>query len=93
MQETEKQFHDYLEVLLGSTFGFVPQINVSMPSAQTVQIMVDGTDEQRRMIMGREGKNLTALKMVIRIFARRRNCYAYIYITPNPDRFGQQSDE
>lgn len=91
--ELEKQFRDYIQVLIGGTFGFVPNVTVTTISNKVVQIFIDGTEAERAQLVGKEGNNLAILKGIVRIFSRVRKCDSYIYIKPKQTKYSGYHEE
>lgn len=91
--ELEKQFRDYVQVLIGGTFGFVPDVTVTTISDRVVQIFIGGTEEERAQLVGREGNNLKILKGILRIFSRVRKSDSYIYIKPKQTKYSGYHEE
>lgn len=79
----EKEFEKYTKEIIRLTFGFEPQVTAIFPSDTTVQLNLDGSERERRLMMGREGNNLRAIKGLLRVFSKTNNRFCYLYIIPN----------
>ena len=77
-----KDFQKYIEQIINLTFGFVPHIRVEEPYVGTVQIFIEGSPDERAMIMGKEGKTITALTRLINCYGRKHNTFCYTYVRP-----------
>lgn len=84
----EKYFRAYISQIIELTFGFTPIVIIDFPSKNTLQVTLDGEESQRAQMMGREGKNLHALKMLFRIYAKRNDYSSAIYVKPPTDEYG-----
>ena len=82
---TEQEIRQYLTLIINSTWGFIPSIEVNFPTAGTVQVFLDGSPAERSDLMGKESRNLHAIKQLLRIFSRKRGVFSYIYIKPPQD--------
>ena len=78
----QEKFQNYVFQLIETTCGFKPTIRVVEPAQGTVQIFIDGSPNERALIMGREAKNAQAFTRMIHIFARRNGYFAYFYVSP-----------
>jgi len=81
----EREFKAYIEQICSLTFGFVPKTEVNFPTDGTVQVILDGSPVERSSLMGKDARNFQALKMLLRIFARKRNLFSYLYIKVNDE--------
>ena len=78
----KNEFTEYLEQIINLTCGFKPALKVVEPYSGTIQVWIEGTPDERALIMGKEAKNLQAFTKLAHIFARRHNTYIYIYVRP-----------
>jgi len=76
-KKIEKLFHEYMDTLIDNTFGFTAEITVTKV-ADNIYILLDGDVEKRSFMMGKEGRNLEAMRGVARLFARRNHMYINI---------------
>lgn len=79
------EFKNLVETMISMTFGFTPHVKIIVPYANTIQIWIEGEQEERAIIMGKDGKNIAAISRLAFIFARRNNCYVYIYVQPKDE--------
>jgi len=79
------EFKEYIEKIIELTCGFKPVINVEEPYKGTIQIWVSGTPTERALVMGKEAKNIQAFYRLVCIFARRKNCFVYLYVKPRDE--------
>lgn len=69
----------YIINLISSTFGFIPIIEV-VEEMNVFTIELDGSAHERSMMMGKMAQNFRSIKNLIKIFAKRNNIEAFIYI-------------
>lgn len=80
MNETKEAFNNYILQLIVLTFGFTPTIKIEMPNEGIVKIFLDGSEDQRKQIMGHHAQNFHALRRLLVCFSRRYDVYAYLYL-------------
>ena len=78
----EQLFVTYITQLVEITYGFTPQVSISMPDPTKVAIVLDGNEIERSMMMGRKASNFKAIKMLFRTFCRRHGYFSYLFIAP-----------
>jgi predicted RNA-binding protein Jag len=76
------EFKNYIENIIELTCGFKPTVDVKEPYNGTIQIWISGSQNERALIMGKEARNIQAFNRLACIFARRKNCFIYIYVKP-----------
>ncbi len=76
----EEKFKTYVENIIELTLGFKPEVVVTQLDNKSVQIMLDGTPEQRAEMMGRDANNFQAFKGITRLYGRREGKLSYLYI-------------
>jgi hypothetical protein len=81
-----------MEQIINLTCGFKPALRVIEPTVGTIQVWIEGTPDERALIMGKEAKNLQAFTRLAHIFARRHKLFCYIYIRPK-DELDKRLDE
>ena len=93
-KKIEKLFYDYMDTLIENTFGFNAEITVTLV-ADNVYIHLDGDVEKRSFLMGKEGRNLEAMRGVSRLFARRNHMYININLKTDglAKNYTNQSEE
>lgn len=75
----EQDIRKFLEGILLPVFGFIPEIEIAFPSNLSIQIWFNGDNEQRRILMGKDGKNITAIHRMLTVFNHRQGFKDYIY--------------
>jgi len=75
-----KEFQTYLQTIIEMTCGFTPTIKVVELAPGTIQAFMEGTAEQQALMMGREGKTISALTRLALIFGKRHNFFPYVYV-------------
>ena len=78
----QQEFSNYMEQIINLTCGFKPALRVIEPTTGTIQVWIEGTPDERALIMGKEAKNLQAFTRLAHIFARRHKLFCYIYVKP-----------
>lgn len=76
----EALFKTYMENLILDTFGFMPKVTVVQQVYNVYNITLDGDDTERRMMMGKGAANFQILKGMVRLFARKNQAYAFLFI-------------
>ena len=76
------EFKEYMDEIITRTCGFHPTLDIQEPYPGTVQVWITGTPTERSLVMGKEAKNIQAISRLAHIFARRHNCFVYIYVKP-----------
>ena len=76
----EQELKEYLETIIQMTCGFTPTVKVVELAPGTIQAFMEGTQEEQALMMGREGKTITALTRMALIFGKRHNFFPYVYI-------------
>jgi hypothetical protein len=71
-----------MEQIINLTCGFKPALRVIEPTVGTIQVWIEGTPDERALIMGKEAKNLQAFTRLAHIFARRHKVFIYLYVKP-----------
>ena len=87
-----QEFTKYMEQIITLTCGFKPALRVIEPTTGTIQVWIEGTPDERALIMGKEAKNLQAFTKLAHIFARRHNLFCYIYVRPK-DKLDKRLEE
>lgn len=82
----EQIIKKYVEDVVLLTFGFSPIVEIKNFDLKSVGVFVDGTPDQRALMMGVEARNFQALKTMIRIFGRSHNVICYLYISPKDEK-------
>ena len=82
MENETLLFEGYIKGLIQLTYGFEPTVWTEYPEAGKVSIVIDGSEVERSIIMGREGNNFRAVKFLFKEFARRHGFFAYLFISP-----------
>lgn len=73
---------NYVVKLITHTFGFVPKIQVYFDSADCIKVFLDGSEDERKMMMGKFSNNFQAIKTMLRIFCKTNGYDSYLYIAP-----------
>lgn len=76
----KEQFSKYIISLIESTFGFKPVCRVEMPNDGVVKIYLDGTEGERKQIMGYHAQTFNALKQLLMCFSKKYNMYVFLYL-------------
>ncbi len=76
----KNNFEQYSSQLVLITLGFKPVVRVEEMSSVSVRIFLDGNEVERKMMMGRHGKNLAAMRKMLDIFSRQQNASGTLYI-------------
>lgn len=77
----------YLCYVLMLTFGFVPTVEAFEYEGKQMEFVMDGSDAERRWLMGSDASNLRGMKALLKVFAGRRGYKASLYI-----RFSNEKD-
>ena len=91
-----KEFQTYLEKIVEMTCGFKPTVKVLEIAPGTLQAFLEGTQDEQALMMGREGKTITALTRFALIFGKRHQFFPYIYVrrkSETDDAFGETLKE
>ena len=80
-----KEFQTYLENIIESTCGFKPKVRVDEITPGTMQAFLEGTQEQQALMMGKEGRTITAITRLALIYGKRHNFFIYIYVRRRED--------
>lgn len=73
---------NYITRLITNTFGFVPKVQVYFDSTEYIKVLLDGSEDERRMMMGKFANNFQAIKTMLRIFCKTHGHDSYLYIAP-----------
>ena len=85
-------FTIYMNTIIEMTCGFKPPLKVVEPYPGTIQVWIEGTPDERALIMGRMGKTIEAFSRLAQIFARRHKYFVYVYVKPR-DNVQEHLDE
>lgn len=75
-----KIFTDYINTIVSSTFQFTPIVLIEELPNKTIQVILDGTDQQRKEMMGKEANTFHSLKLLLKIFAHKHDRFGFLYI-------------
>ena len=87
-----QEFITYMNTIIEMTCGFKPSLKVIEPTTGTIQVWIEGTPDERALIMGRMGKTIEAFSRLAQIYSRRHKYFCYIYVKPK-DGVQQALDE
>jgi hypothetical protein len=76
----EKLFKDYISSVICLTFDFIPEVKVVVENAGVLKVFLDGTEDQRKQMMGHDSLTFQALKRLLVCFSKQHNVYVYLYI-------------
>ena len=68
-----ENFEKYLQTILHATFSFYPIIEVTELPGKVISCTLDGTPKERAEMMGKEAHTFQAIKMLLRVFARKQD--------------------
>jgi hypothetical protein len=80
--EFENIYIEYVRTIVETTFGFNPIITMTIPAPNKVAIVLNGTEQERSLMMGKEAGNFKAIKLLLRAFARRHGDFSYLFMYP-----------
>jgi|ERR1035437_177229 predicted RNA-binding protein Jag len=78
-------FTNYMNTIIEMTCGFKPPLKVVEPYPGTIQVWIEGTPDERALVMGRGGKTIEAFSRLAQIYARRHKYFIYIYVKPKSE--------
>ena len=87
-----QEFITYMNTIIEMTCGFKPSLKVIEPYPGTIQIWIEGSPDERALIMGRMGETIKAFSRLAQIFARRHKYFVYVYVKPK-NQIEQNLDE
>lgn len=70
----------YIKSLVSITFQFTPNVEVKSVNEYTYQVTMRGTEEETRLLMGKDGNTFHSIKHLLRCFGRRHNIFIYPYV-------------
>lgn len=73
-------FENYILNLVHDTFGFQPLIRTEMPNAGVIKIFLDGSEDERKQMMGYHAQNFHALKQMLICFSKKYKVYVFLYL-------------
>lgn len=65
------------------TFGFRPVVIAEETQPGVVSISLNGSQVERSIMMGKDAKTYQTIKHLLRLFARRNNCYSFLRVEPS----------
>ena len=81
-----------MNTIIEMTCGFKPPLKVVEPYPGTIQVWIEGTPDERALIMGRMGKTIEAFSRLAQIFARRHKYFVYVYVKPKSSTEQEMND-
>lgn len=73
-------FKSYIITIIKMTFGFIPEVRIDMPNDGVIKIFLDGTESERKQMMGYHATNFNALKQLLICFSKKYQMYVFLFI-------------
>jgi hypothetical protein len=84
----DKEINQFITTLIQITFDFAPIVKVTIKDSLDpayegyASVVLDGTQQQRRFMMGRQAKTLLAIKEILGSFSARKGYSSGVFIVP-----------
>jgi hypothetical protein len=76
----KEHFETYITNLIYDTFGFSPIVRTEEPNNGVIKIFLDGTNEERKQMMGFHAQNFHAIKQMLICFSKKYKVYVFLYL-------------
>lgn len=74
------EFEEFVSSLVMMTFGFSPKVRTVTNHLGEIEIYLDGTESQRKRMMGHKATTLHAMKHMLIQFSKRHDSRVFLYI-------------